>query len=378
MDSKKNKLSIIVPVYNEEKTLSICIERVRAIEDENLSVEIIIVNDCSTDETLKEAEIIAKKYSNVKLINHEVNQGKGAAIRTGVKHTTGNFIAVQDADLEYNPKELRKLIEPLIEDEADVVLGSRYLTGDLHRVLYFWHTQGNRFLTFLSNMFTDLNLTDMETCYKVFKAEVLKAIQIEENRFGFEPEIIAKIAQMRLRIFEMGISYRGRTYEEGKKIGLKDAFRTLYCILHYNGHNAPVPIQFIIYVLLGSISALLNLVLFTSLYSLKVPVEYSAPIAFVTGAIVNYILIILLLFRHNARWSTPVEILLYTLVVAFVGVFDLGITVTMLKSGFSPEISKSIASILGVLLNFSARRFIVFPEPSPGPWKPQNPFATKG
>ncbi|QQS34856.1 MAG: bifunctional glycosyltransferase family 2/GtrA family protein [Ignavibacteriales bacterium] len=378
MNKRTPILSIIVPIYNEEKTLSLCIDKVRKIEDENLRLEIILVDDCSTDNSLVEAKAIEKKYGNIKLVSHTTNQGKGAAIRTGIAHTSGDFVAIQDADLEYDPNELKKLIVPLVNDEADVVLGSRYLTGDLHRVLYFWHTQGNRLLTFLSNMFTDLNLTDMETCYKVFRAEVIKSIEIEENRFGFEPEIIAKISQMRVRIFEMGISYRGRTYEEGKKIGFKDAIRTLYCILHYNGHSAPIPLQFMIYVVLGGIAALVNLFVFISLYSINLPVEYAAPIAFAAGAIVNYLLIIALLFRHKARWSTPVELLLYTLIVALVGLFDLGITITLIESGISPQLSKIIASILGVLLNFSARRFIVFPEPTPGPWKPQNPFVTKG
>jgi glycosyltransferase involved in cell wall biosynthesis len=377
MQSKVPKLSIVVPVFNEEKTLAKCIERVKEIESDSLTLEIILVDDCSSDSSLAEAQLLKNKYSNIILIKHELNKGKGAAIRTGIKNVTGDFVAVQDADLEYDPTELKKLLLPLVNDEADVVLGSRYLTGDLHRVLYFWHTQGNKFLTFLSNMFTDLNLTDMETCYKVFKSDVIKSIRIEEDRFGFEPEIIAKISQMRLRIFEMGISYRGRTYEEGKKIGFKDALRTLYCILHYNGHSAPIPIQFLIYVVLGGIAALINLLIFTSLFYVNVQVEYSAPVAFATGAIVNYLLIISLLFRHKAKWSSPVEMLIYVLVVALVGAFDLGATITLIKTGFSPESSKALASILGVLLNFSARRFIVFPEASLGPWKPQNPHITK-
>jgi glycosyltransferase involved in cell wall biosynthesis len=350
---------------------------VKELESESLSLEIILVDDCSTDNIFNEAKRLEKKYSNIVLLKNSKNQGKGASIRTGIENITGDFVAVQDADLEYDPAELKKLLLPLINDEADVVLGSRYLTGDLHRVLYFWHTQGNKFLTFLSNMFTDLNLTDMETCYKVFKSEVIKSVRIEEDRFGFEPEIIAKISQMRLRIFEMGISYRGRTYEEGKKIGFKDALRTLYCILHYNGHSAPIPMQFLIYLVLGGIAAFVNLLIFAALFSINIPVEYSAPIAFASGAIVNYLLIITLLFRHKARWSSHIELLFYIAIVALIGAFDLGVTITLLKTGFSPESSKAIASILGVILNFSARRFIVFPEASLGPWKPQNPSITK-
>ena len=249
--TKRTKLSLVIPCYNEEKTLESCVDKVIEIADEELELELIIVDDCSKDKSREVAKRIAERIPGVVLRHHDVNQGKGAALRTGIKHATGDFVGIQDADLEYDPWDLKRLIVPLIKGEADVVLGSRFLSHGYHRVLYFWHSQGNRFLTFLSNMLTDLNLTDMETCYKIFRREVIQGIQIEENRFGFEPEVVAKIAAQRLRIYEMGISYHGRTYAEGKKIGAKDGFRALYCILKYNLHKAPLIVQFGFYVIIG-------------------------------------------------------------------------------------------------------------------------------
>ncbi len=245
-NTKTIKFSIVVPCFNEEKTLRKCIEKVLEIADETLSLELIIVDDCSKDRSLIIARELEDEYPQITVLNHTKNQGKGAALRTGFQKATGDFVAVQDADLEYNPMEFKKLLVPLINNQADVECGSRFLSAGYHRVLYFWHYVGNRILTFLSNMFTDLNLTDMETCYKVFRREIIQSIQIKENRFGFEPEIVAKVAHMRLRIFEIGISYFARTYEEGKKIGIKDGVRALYCIFRYNAHWAPLPVQFLV------------------------------------------------------------------------------------------------------------------------------------
>jgi glycosyltransferase involved in cell wall biosynthesis len=233
------KLSIVIPVYNERNTLQAVLDRVRAAQlPADGRKQIVLVDDCSTDGTrdlLKQLEA----DGDLSIVYHEVNQGKGAALRTGFAKADGDFAIVQDADLEYDPDEYAKLLEPLLDGRADVVFGSRFIGGESHRVLYYWHYIGNRVLTALSNMLTNLNLTDMEVCYKVFRREVLQQVRIEENRFGFEPEITAKVARLRLnnkpvRIYEVGVSYDGRTYEEGKKIGWRDGVRAIVCILKYN------------------------------------------------------------------------------------------------------------------------------------------------
>lgn len=231
------KLSIIIPVYNEARTVHLILDKIEAIVlPHSIEKEIIIVDDCSTDATF---EVINEYWTHhseqaIVLLQHTKNKGKGAALHTGIQKATGDYIVIQDADLEYDPNEYSILLQPLIEGHADVVYGSRFMGGNPHRVLFFWHTIGNRFLTFLSNMFTNLNLTDMETCYKIFDANILKSLQLREKRFGFEPEVTAKVARVKgIRIYEVGISYYGRTYEEGKKINWKDGFRAIYCILKY-------------------------------------------------------------------------------------------------------------------------------------------------
>ena len=222
-------LSVVIPCYNEEATIDALINLVL---DSPWVAEIIVVDDGSKD---RSREILATVNDpKVRVVLHDVNKGKGAALRTGFQHATSEFVIVQDADLEYDPSEYPLVLEPLLDDRADVVFGSRFLSGRPHRVLYFWHSLGNKFLTLMSNMFTDLNLTDMETCYKCFRREVIQSITIEEDRFGFEPEITAKLAKMRIRIFEVGISYSGRTYDEGKKIGWRDGVRAVYCIVRYS------------------------------------------------------------------------------------------------------------------------------------------------
>ncbi|HLX22892.1 MAG TPA: glycosyltransferase family 2 protein [Usitatibacter sp.] len=225
------KLSIVIPCYNELATIEQILDAVRASPWPDK--EIIVVDDCSRDGTrdLLQGKLATKVD---RLVLHEKNQGKGAALRTGIAHATGDIVIIQDADLEYDPNQYPRILAPIVEDRADVVFGSRFMGAEPHRVLYFWHRMGNGVLTLLSNMFTNLNLTDMETCYKAFRREIIQKITIEENRFGFEPEITAKVAKTRCRIFEVGISYYGRTYDEGKKIGYKDGFRAIYCIVKYN------------------------------------------------------------------------------------------------------------------------------------------------
>jgi glycosyltransferase involved in cell wall biosynthesis len=229
-------LSIVIPCYNEKKTINRLLDRVRLAKlPDGVDREIVVVDDCSTDGT---AEVLRGVSSSVvKIVRHEKNLGKGAALRTGFKNASGDVVVVQDADLEYNPAEYTKLLTPIMDGRADVVFGSRFCTTDERRVLYYFHFLGNRFLTFASNVFTNLNLTDMETCYKMFRREILDKITIRENRFGFEPEITAKVARLKCRVYEVGISYSGRTYEEGKKIGFRDGFRALWCIIKYNVLN---------------------------------------------------------------------------------------------------------------------------------------------
>jgi putative flippase GtrA len=220
-------------------------------------------------------------------------------------------------------------------------------------------------------MFTDLNLTDMECCYKVFRREVIQSIDIKENRFGFEPEIVAKVAHRRLRIYEVGVSYYGRTYAEGKKIGIKDGLRALYCIFHYSGPKAPWPIQFLIYLFIGGFSAVINFIIFMALFHSGLDVTVSAPVAYTIAAILNYFLCILLLFRHRARWNSLTEFLIFLLIVSLIGVLDLAMTKVLLQWGNPPGVSKILATGAGLLFNFLGRRFLVFPEPPSGPWQPQ-------
>ena len=234
-------LSIIIPAYNEEATICTVLDRIKQVRlIRHIEKELVIVNDCSTDDTefAVEEYMSANPEMSIRYYRHEVNRGKGAAIHTGIRHATGEYLLIQDADLEYDPYEYNTLLKPIVHGVADVVFGSRFMGGSPHRILFFWHSIGNRFLTFLSNLFCNLNLTDMETCYKLFRSDIIKALPLKERRFGFEPEVTARIARVPgIRIYEVGISYYGRTFKEGKKIGWRDGIRTLYCIIKYKFHK---------------------------------------------------------------------------------------------------------------------------------------------
>lgn len=355
-------ISLVIPCFNEVNTLSSCVERCLCIKEYGVGVELIIVDDCSTDGSYALAQKISEKYPEIILLRHEINRGKGAALRTGFVHATGEYVGIQDADAEYNPLDYLDLLKPLQDGKADVVYGSRYLRQDKRRVLYFWHTWMNRSLTFVSNMFTNLDISDMETCYKLFRRETIQAIapQLREDRFGFEPEVTALVARMRCRLYECAIRYEPRSYEEGKKIGWRDGVRALYCILHYGAHSAPLPMQILLYFFIGLTCALANIALFAIFSKLGFGLLASTTSAFLLAAVLNYFLCLALLFRHKARWSAPGEVLAYTLTLCVMGALDYGITAGLAALGVMPIWSKAWAALVGFVGNFAFRKYLVF------------------
>ena len=356
------KLSLIIPVYNEEKTLESVIKNTLSIKQElkNIDLELVIVDDCSSDNSFQ----IAKNLESIdiKVFRHDKNKGKGAALKTGFMEATGDFIGIQDADMEYNPFDYIKLLKPLLEDKADVCYGSRYLIQNERRVLNFWHTFMNKGLTYLTNMYSNLDITDMETCYKLFKKDVIKSIapKLKENRFGFEPEVTMHIAQGKYRMYECAIRYNPRTYEEGKKIKAKDGLRALYCILHYGAYSASIPMQFILYIIIGGISAVINILSFIICMKFDIPVIISVWIAFLIASLANYLLCIALLFKHKARFSTFGEILAYILTLIIMGTLDYYCTIILLALHLNNFWAKSISSLIGVVGNFLFRKYFVF------------------
>ena len=366
-------LSLIVPCYNEARTIEKCIEKIIYFaQGQIFSLEIIVVDDASTDGSWNILEKISRQHSEVRILKHEINRGKGAALRTGFIHATGDFIGIQDADDEYDTSDYLTMLQPLIDGKADVVYGSRYLRLNTRRVLYFWHSWMNKTLTGLSNIFTNLDITDMETCYKLFRREVIHKIapELKEDRFGFEPEVTAKVAQSGCRVYECAISYKPRTYEEGKKIGWKDGVRALYCVFHYSAHTAPLPVQLLIYLFIGAVSLLVNLIFFIALTRAGMVLDYSIVAAFVVSALCNYLLCIAILFRHKARWNTFMELFWYLFTVLIMGFVDFSVTwlfITMVPF-FSLRwgIAKFFASIIGFIGNFVLRKMLVFPEKKKG------------
>lgn len=367
------KLSLVVPCYNEVNTIVKCIKKLQEIPiGKDFDLEIVVVDDASKDGSWQILVKLKEEYAELKIFKHDKNQGKGAALRTGFIHATGDYIGIQDADDEYDPMDYHAMLKPLLEGKADVVYGSRYLRPDTRRVLYYWHTWMNKTLTSISNMFSNLDITDMETCYKLFKKDVIHKIapSLKENRFGFEPEITAKVAQAGCKVYECAISYNPRTYEEGKKIGWKDGIRALYCIFHYGAHSAPLPMQLIIYLFIGAVSLFVNLFCFIGFTQLGIDINYSIISSYAIAALCNYLLCILILFKHKARWNSGIEFIMYIFSVLIMCGIDYALTHLLINyvPFFTTHWSgaKFIASLIGFIGNFALRKLLVFPNKKKG------------
>ena len=360
---KTVKLSLIIPCYNEEKTLRLIIERVLKIRRDWLLPELVIVDDCSKDGSRGVAEQLRAEHPEIILVHHEINQGKGAALRTGFLKASGDFIGVQDADMEYDPEDYLTLLEPLLDGRADVVYGSRYLRPETRRVLYFWHTWMNKTLTACSNMFTNLDLTDMETCYKLFRRDVIQKIapRLKENRFGFEPEVTALVSEENCRVYECAIHYNPRSYEEGKKIGWKDGLRALYCILHYGAWRAPMPVQLLLYLFIGGAAVLVNLICFAVCMNCSVKLLPAVIGSYLLSAAVHYIFCVPVLLRRKACRCTAGELAAYTAGLAVMGILDYGVTAGLIGMlSMRPIWAKAVSSLVGFFGNYLLCGRIVF------------------
>lgn len=362
---------LIMPCYNEEASLErLIMEKIVPLKRQcqqlyKVNLNLLIIDDASKDNSLKIAHKLSKKFSWIKVYNHKINQGKGAALRTGLANSSGDFVGIQDADEEYNPMNYLDLLQPILADKADVVYGSRYLHAEKRRILSFWHTLMNKFLTVCSNMFTGLDISDMKTCYKLFTGKVAHELapQLKENRFGFEPEITSYVAQGHYRVYECAIEYTPRTYEEGKKITYKDGFRALYCILHYGAPYAPLPMQFLLYTFIGGVCAITNLILFALFMAGDISLFYSVWGSFLIAAALNYWLCAVLLFKHKAFWSGKTELLMYIVTLVVMGYSDYFLTWGLITLGCSSIIAKLISTILCFIGNFIFRKYLVFPLP---------------
>lgn len=358
-------LSLVVPCYNEAATLEVCIARILAIATPARPLEIVVVDDASTDDSLARALALAAIHPEIRVVSHAHNQGKGAALRTGFQHVSGAFVAVQDADLEYDPWDLIPLLEPLEQGRADAVFGSRFLASGSHRVLDFWHSAGNRFLTLLSNAFTNLRLTDLETCYKVFRRDVLQSIELEEDRFGFEPEIVAKLARLRLRLYEVAIGYDARTNAEGKKIRAIDGWRAVYCIVHYNARRAPAALQLGLHASIGFASAVADVALFALIRALGSGTALSALLAYAASSGLAFWLCRHFLFpveRKDAARGERFRFIALALAGALVDVF---LTLRWVDAGWAPLAAKATALLPFPLLTFLLRKRFVFRAEAP-------------
>lgn len=360
--SDSPRLSLVIPCYNEENTLKGCVERCLGLAAAGIHLEIIIVDDHSTDQSLAIARTLAASHPGVTVLEQPCNMGKGAALQAGFMAASGDYVGVQDADMEYDPMDYLELLKPLVANKADIVYGSRYLKTESRRVLRFWHTLMNRSLTFLSNMFTNLDLTDMETCYKLFTRDAIRQIAplLREKRFGFEPEVTELVGRHDFRVYECAIHYNPRSMAEGKKIGWMDGVRALYCILHYGAPYAPLPMQALLYLFIGIVCGIANIGMFALFNAAAWPLAVSAPLAFLLAAALNYLLCIAILFRHKARWSTGGELAAYVATISVMCLVDYLCTASFIWLGLAPVWAKAWATLIGFVGNFLLRKYYVF------------------